>query len=205
VYSSKELLGTLVEEALRSFRDVSCGGYLEEASRIAFCLNHDKKEETSEWSCRFSLKELKPDAVANEIHRLIELSKWSSELSSTPGASQLEFIQPDFDQLLRVIRIVTDQTHYDHSRVVLASFEGEIQFLKVADSIEFQAELGEALTTGFLALGLLGWQTDDGRLQAHKLLFRWHTDSKLKELFDRLCEAGVESVTKEIEQQKREE
>lgn len=200
MYSSKELLGTLVEEALQSFRDVSCGGYLEERSRIAFCLNHDEKEETSEWSHRFSHEELKPDAVASEIHRLVELSKWSSQPSSTPAASELEFIQPDFEQLLRVIRIVTDQTRYDYSRVVLASCEGEIQFLEVADTIEFQAELAEAFTTGFLALGLLGWQMDEGILRPHKLLFRWHTDLKLKELFDRLCEAGVESVTKEIEQ-----
>lgn len=205
MYSSKELLGTLVEEALQGFSDLSCGGYLDEESGIAFCLDHDKKGETSEWSHRFSREELKLDAVANEIHRLVELSKWSSQPSSTPAASELEFIQPDFEQLLRVIRIVTDRTQYDYSRVVLASCEGEIQFLEVADTIEFQAELGEAFTTGFLALGLLGWQMDEGMLRAHKLLFRWHTDSKLKELFDRLCEAGVESVTEEIEQLNRDE
>jgi hypothetical protein len=205
VYSSKELLGTLLEEALQGLSDVSCGGYLEEKSRIAFCLDHDQKAETSEWSHPFSHEELKPDAVANEIHRLVEVSNWSNQPSSTPAASELEFIQPDFGQLLRVIRIVTDQTRYDYSRVVLASCEGEIQFLEVADTIEFQAELGEAFTTGFLALGLLGWQMDDGILRAHKLLFRWHTDSKLKELFDRLCEAGVKSVTEEIEQLNRDE
>ncbi len=205
MYSSKDLLETLVEEALQSFRDVSCGGFLEVESRIAFCLNHDKRAETSEWSRRFSRKGLKADVVANEIHRLIELSKWSSQPSSIPSASELDFIQPDFEQLLHVLKIVTEQTRYDFSRVVLASSEGEVRFLEVADTIEFQAELGEALTTGFLALGLLGWQMDEGILQAHKLIFRWHADPKLKELFDRLCEAGAKSVTEEIEGLQRKE
>ena len=44
-----------------------------------------------------------------------------------------------------------------------------------------------------LALGLLGWEFKDGTLQAKGGLFPWH-DESLKELFDRVSEAGVDQV-----------
>jgi hypothetical protein len=113
--------------------------------------------------------------------------------------SSLDFLQPDLEQLLRVLKIVTEQTQYDFSRLVLASSEGDIQFLEVTETSKFRVELEEALGNGFLALGLLGWQMSEGTLQAHKLLFKWHTDPRLKELFDRLCEVGAESVNEQIQ------
>ena len=113
--------------------------------------------------------------------------------------SSLDFLQPDLEQLLRVLKIVTEQTQYDFSRLILASSEGEIQFLEVIETRKFRAELEEALANGFLALGVLGWQMEEGALRAHKLLFKWHKDPKLKELFDRLCEVGAESINEQIE------
>ena len=50
-----------------------------------------------------------------------------------------------------------------------------------------------------MALGLLGWGLDKRTLQARKLLFRWHSTPRVRELFDQLCEAGVDSVAEELD------
>ncbi len=58
---------------------------------------------------------------------------------------------------------------------------------------EFRTELHQALRDGLTALGLLGWEFQDGALQAKGGLFPWH-DESLRELFDRVCEEGVDRV-----------
>ncbi len=46
---------------------------------------------------------------------------------------------------------------------------------------QLRERLQEALREGYVALGLLGWEIAEGRIQAHKMFFRWHEDA---ELFD---------------------
>ena len=81
--------------------------------------------------------------------------------------------------------------------MVLASTQGDVQadvqFIEVSDGPEFRADLHQALRDGLTALGLLGWEFKDGTLQAKGGLFPWH-DESLRELFDRLSEAGVDRV-----------
>ena len=43
------------------------------------------------------------------------------------------------------------------------------------------------------ALGLLGWEFQDGTLQSKGVMFPWHDDSLL-ELFEQVSEAGVGRV-----------
>ena len=89
----------------------------------------------------------------------------------------------------------------DFVRVVLASTQGNLQadtqldveFIEVSDGPEFRTDLQQALRDGLTALGLLGWQLQDGTLQAKGNTFPWH-DESLKELFDQVSEAGVDQV-----------
>ena len=106
---------------------------------------------------------------------------------------------PDFEQLLQIIRILTEQSTYEFCRVVLASSDGDVKFLEVTETPEFRTALAEALRDGFLALGLLGWQLDEGTLQARSRLFGRHSTPRVRELFDQLCEAGVDAVGEELE------
>ena len=41
--------------------------------------------------------------------------------------------------------------------MVLASTQGEVQFIEVSDSPEYRTDLQQALRDGITALGLLGW------------------------------------------------
>ena len=104
-------------------------------------------------------------------------------------------MQPSLDQLIQICRTqVLDQ---EFVRVVLAStqgdLQGDVQFIEVSDGPEFRTDLHQALRDGLTALGLLGWEFKDGTLQAKGGLFPWH-DESLRELFERVSEAGVDRV-----------
>ena len=71
--------------------------------------------------------------------------------------------------------------------------QGDVQFIEVSDGPEFRTDLHQALRDDLTALGLLGWEFKDGTLQAKGRLFPWH-DESLRELFDGLCEEGVDRV-----------
>ena len=70
--------------------------------------------------------------------------------------------------------------------VVRCSFE-------VSDGPEFRTDLHQALRDGLTALGLLGWEFEDGTPQAKGGLFPW-CDESLEELFEQVSEAGVDQV-----------
>ena len=70
--------------------------------------------------------------------------------------------------------------------VVRCSFE-------VSDGPEFRTDLHQALRDGRTALGLLGWEFEDGTPQAKGGLFPW-CDESLEELFEQVSEAGVAQV-----------
>ncbi len=110
-------------------------------------------------------------------------------------------MQPSLDQLIQITRTLAHDD--DFVRVVLASTQGEVQFVEVSDSPEFRTELQRYLRDGLLALGLLGWEFKDGTLQAKGGLFPWH-DESLRELFDRLCEEGVDRVHELFEKRQSE-
>ena len=53
---------------------------------------------------------------------------------------------------------------------------------------------------GLETLGLLGWELGEGKVQARSMIFPWHREDKnMRELFDRLCELGVDSIQEEFE------
>ena len=106
---------------------------------------------------------------------------------------------PDFEQLLQIIRVAARDFEAVH--VVLAA-EDDFTFLE--DTPRLRQQLQTAVREGYQALGLLGWKATDGRLQAHKMFFRWHEEAGLSELFDRICHAGVDSASQALaERQKR--
>ena len=77
-------------------------------------------------------------------------------------------MQPSLDQLIQICRTLSHDD--DFVRVVLASTEDntqvDVQFIEVSDGPEFRTELHQALRDGLTALGLLGWEFEDGTLQA---------------------------------------
>ncbi len=85
-------------------------------------------------------------------------------------------------------------------RLVLASSQGEGRFVEVTEGPEFRRELETAFREDFQALGMLGWEVKEKTVQAKNLLFPWHKDNgALRQLFDRLCDEGVESVEQELD------
>ena len=88
-------------------------------------------------------------------------------------------MQPSLDQLIQICR--TQAHDDDFVRVVLASTqdnpEADAQFIEVTDGPEFRTDLHQALRDGLTALGLLGWEFEDGTLQAKGGLFPWHDES----------------------------
>ncbi len=106
--------------------------------------------------------------------------------------------QPSLDQLIQITRTMAHD--YDFVRVVLGSTQdntqgddqGDVQFIEVSDGPQFRSEQ-QALRDGLTALGLLGWVHKDGTLQAKGTMFPWHDESH-RELFDRVCEEGVDRV-----------
>ncbi len=85
-------------------------------------------------------------------------------------------------------------------RLVLASSQGEVRFVEVAEGPEFRAELETAMREGFQALGMLGWEVNKETVQAKNVLFPWRKDDEaLCDLFDRLCDEGAESVGQEFQ------
>ena len=104
-------------------------------------------------------------------------------------------MQPDFEQLLQIIRVAARD--YEAVHVVLA---GDDDFTFLQETPKLREELQGAFREGYQALGLLGWEIKDGRIQARKMFFRWNEDSTL---FDKICEAGVDSVGETLEEQRR--
>ena len=104
-------------------------------------------------------------------------------------------MQPSLDQLIQITRTLAHDD--DFVRVVLASTQGGVQadaqFIEVSDGPEFRIVLHQALRDGLTALGLLGWEHKDGTLQAKGGLSPGH-DESLRELFERVSEAGVDRV-----------
>lgn len=96
---------------------------------------------------------------------------------------------PDFEQLLQIIRVAARD--FEGVHVVLAS-RNDYTFLE--DTPRLRKELQNALRAGYQALGLLGWEISEGRIQAHKMFFRWHEGEETAKLFDKICEAGVDSI-----------
>ena len=118
-------------------------------------------------------------------------------------------MQPSLDELIQITRTLAHDQEF--VRVVLASTPStlqknaqlEVEFIEVSDGPEFRSDLHQALRAGLTALGLLGWEFQDGTLQAKGGLFPWH-DESLRELFDRLSEEGVDRVQEVMEQWQRE-
>jgi hypothetical protein len=109
-------------------------------------------------------------------------------------------MQPDFEQLLQIIRVAAQSTPLEFVRVVLASKEGDVSFLEVTEGADFRSALASFVAEGFLALGLLGWQLERKQFQAKSFLFPWHAEEpRLCALFKRLCEHGVDSVKEEFD------
>ena len=110
-------------------------------------------------------------------------------------------MQPSLDQLIQITRALAHDD--DFVRVVLASIPTNLQdntqadagFIEVSDGPEFRTDLHQALRDGLTPLGLLGWEFKDGTLQAKGGLFPWQ-DESLRELFDWVCEEGVDRVQK---------
>ena len=73
------------------------------------------------------------------------------------------------------------------------------QLIEVSDGPEFRTDLQQALRDGLTALGLLGWEFKDGTLQAKGNMFPWH-DESLRELFEQVCEEGVDRVESSLRQ-----
>ena len=75
-----------------------------------------------------------------------------------------------------------------------------MQFIEVTEGPEFRAELETAFRENFQALEMLGWELAERTVQAKNPLFPWHRDNEtLRELFDGLCEEGVDSVERELD------
>ena len=125
--------------------------------------------------------------------------RWHGREILNPGPTQLakEHLSDH-----RLARTRTPTHYYDFVRVILASTqdntEGDVQFIEVTDGPEFRTDLHQALRDGLTALGLLGWEFKDGTLQAKGGLLPWH-DESLKELFERVSEAGVDRVQELLE------
>ena len=104
-------------------------------------------------------------------------------------------MQPSLDQLIQICRTLGHDD--DFVRVVLAHTqdnpEADVQLIEVSDGPEFRTDLHQALRDGLTALGLLGWEFQDGTLQAKGGLFLWH-DESLRELFEQVSEEGVDRV-----------
>ena len=116
-----------------------------------------------------------------------------------PVICSLEPMQPTFEQLLQVIRTLAESTDIDFVRIVLASSQ-DVRFIEVTDNPELRTELQEAFQEGFLALGLLGWEVADEKVQTKAILFPWHQENEtLCGLFDRLSEEAADSVREEFE------
>ncbi len=100
---------------------------------------------------------------------------------------------PGFEQLIQIVRAAAATTP-DFMRLVLASSQGEVRFLEVTQGPEFRKELETVFREDFQALGMLGWEVNEEKVQAKNLLFPWHKDNEtLRELFDRLCDEGAET------------
>ncbi len=118
-------------------------------------------------------------------------------------------MQPSLDQLIQITCTLAHDD--DFVRVVLASIPSNLpadtqldaEFIEVSDGPEFRTELHQALRDGLTALGLLGWEFQDGTLQAKGGLFPWH-DESLRELFERVSEAGVDRVQELFEKRQAE-
>lgn len=108
-------------------------------------------------------------------------------------------MQPDFEHLVQFIRSVARTTPLEFIHVVLASSDGDVLFLEVEGNLAFRTQLQAASRQGFLALGLLGWKLTAGTIQAKSTLFPWHRTEGLLDLFQQLCEDGVESVREKLE------
>ncbi|MDA2926955.1 hypothetical protein MYX78_06940 [Acidobacteria bacterium AH-259-G07] len=109
-------------------------------------------------------------------------------------------MQFSFEELIQIIRAVAQTAPYEFLRVVLASSQGEARFIEVSEDIRSRTELQYASREGLVALGLLGWELKGGMVQAKSMLFPWHRENRmLGELFDRLCEEGVDRVQEGFE------
>lgn len=109
-------------------------------------------------------------------------------------------MQTHFEELIQLIESLVHSTHYQFVRVVLASSEGRVRLIEVREGIEFRTELEEAFRQSFLALGLLGWERSEGIFEARSMIFSWYEgDNELCELFEKLCEEGVNRLGEEFE------
>jgi hypothetical protein len=108
-------------------------------------------------------------------------------------------MRPPLDQLIQTTRTLAHD--YDFVRVALATVPAklqdpsqlDVQFIEVSDGPGFGTDLHQTLRGGLTALGLLGWEFEDGTLQAKAVMFPWH-DESLKGLFEQVCEAGADRV-----------
>ena len=111
-----------------------------------------------------------------------------------------EATPPGFEELLQLVRSAAAATPLEFMRLVLASSD-DVRFVEVTEGPEFRRELESAFREDSQALGMLGWEVGKETVQAKNLLFPWHRDDEtLCQLFDRLCDEGVESVEQEFEQ-----
>lgn len=99
------------------------------------------------------------------------------------------------EELLTAIRVLSTEMDLKFIHIVMAAADGRTQFIESSRDQFLENELKQAIDAGFLALGLLGWEMSDSSLEAKSLLFPWNKgDENLKRVFQRICEAGVDSV-----------
>ena len=149
-----------------------------------------------------------PDRVLidQEISACLQELGYPGELSykTVPGEADStlpedEAVPPGFEELLQIVRAAAAATPLEFMRLVLASSQGEVRFVEVTEGPEFRRELEPAFREDFQALGMLGWEVGKETVQAKNLLFPWHRDDEtLRQLFDRLCEEGADSVEQEF-------
>ena len=111
-----------------------------------------------------------------------------------------ETLPPGSEELIQIVRAAAAATPLEFMRLVLASSD-DVRFVEVTEGAEFRRELETAIREGCQALGMLGWELGEGTVQAKNLLFAWHRENEtLGELFERLCDEGVDSVERELDQ-----
>ncbi len=138
-----------------------------------------------------------------EISGCLRELGYTGELSSKPKGvashTAADEGPPGFEELVQIVRAIATATPLEFVRVALASSE-EVRFIEVTEGPEFRRELEAATREDFQALGMLGWELGEERVQAKRLLFPWHGDNeKLGGLFERLFDEGAESVERELD------
>lgn len=105
---------------------------------------------------------------------------------------------PNFEYLLQAIRILSESSQLEFIRLVLVSQEEKPKFIEISGNLEARQEIEQAVSQGLIPLGLLGWEMTRTDLKAKRLMFPWHEDGRLKDLFESICEDAIDRVGAQI-------